>query len=313
MQEVRRPARHARGHRQRVAKHVLPLRASWTSVHGHWESWAHSRRDSHFFVSKINDPMFFQYFGLLSDNCWRRSYNQLPQGLCFCNTEVFHSSQARSNQLETAAQMLSYLQADTVVPPLGRAKVGIISRRRKRFILNEYELADAIAALGYDVELLPLETMTMYEQMRALRSVDVLVGMHGSALDNAVFMHKGSVLVQLLPYSVEHRVTFQSDAEGAGMVYMEWQLKDASRAYFHWDLLLQANTEKFNRHSKEEILRMGQASADNRETLMFWINQDIMLPLAEVVPLVVRAVAASPAKKRLGDAGVAARKTQYNA
>ena len=285
--------------------------ASWTSIHERWESWALGRRDTHFFISQINDPMFFQYFGLLSDSCWRRSYNQVPPGLCFCNAEGFHSAQARSNQVGTAAQLLQHLQADSAAPPAGRAKVGVISRRRKRFILNEYELVDAIAAAGYDVELLPLETMTMYEQMVALRSVDVLVGIHGSALDNAVFMHKGSVLVQLLPYSVEHRVTFQSDAEGAGMVYMEWQLKDPSRAFFHWDLLLQANTEKYNKHSKEEILRMGQANADNRETLMFWINQDIVLPLAEVLPLLVRAVAASPARERLGAAGIAPKKTQY--
>ena len=58
-----------------------------------------------------------------------------------------------------------------------------------------------------------------------------------------------------------------------GVVYQEWQLKDQSRAVFHWDLLLQADKDRLALSSKEEILRQGQVVADSRETLMFWINQ----------------------------------------
>ena len=109
---------------------------------------------------------------------------------------------------------------------MDKLKIGLISRRKKRFILNEYELVDITRAMGYECILLPLETMTIYEQMRELRTLDILIGIHGSALDNSVFLHKGSVMIQLLPYKVEHRVTFVSSAQSAGMVYMEWQLKD---------------------------------------------------------------------------------------
>lgn len=152
-------------------------------------------------------------------------------------------------------------------------KVGLISRRRKRFILNEYELVQKVQAMGYECVILPLEAMTLFEQMQQLRSVDVLVGIHGSALDNAVFLHPGAVMVQLLPYKVEHRCTFRGTAEQAGVVYMEWQLKDASKAVFHWDLLAQANNNALDLLSQEQYLERGQAGADNRETLMFWINQ----------------------------------------
>jgi hypothetical protein len=51
--------------------------------------------------------------------------------------------------------------------------VGILSRRRKRFLLNEHELVAATLALGYDVQLLPMEDMTLFEQISALRSCTV--------------------------------------------------------------------------------------------------------------------------------------------
>lgn len=49
--------------------------------------------------------------------------------------------------------------------PPARVRVGIISRRRKRFILNEHEMVEAILSLGYDVQLLPMEEMTLFEQV----------------------------------------------------------------------------------------------------------------------------------------------------
>jgi hypothetical protein len=250
--------------------------ASWSTIHNFWRERLGASRQVHFILREINDPMFFQYFGLLSDNCWRRSQSRaqhVPQGACFCNTHDYVASQGRVNPTAASAQMLKFLGIADLQPPKDKVRVGLISRRRKRFILNEYELVEAVQKLGYECLLLPLETMTIYEQMAALRTLDVMIGIHGSALDNSVFLHQGSVMVQLLPYKVEHRCTFQSSAEQAGVHYMEWQLHDQSKAYFHWDLLEQANAEKLKHSSKESILRAGQIAADSRETLMFWINQ----------------------------------------
>jgi hypothetical protein len=176
--------------------------------------------------------------------------------------------------------------------------VGLISRRRKRFILNEYELVAAVEALGYECVLLPFETMTLYEQMRELRSLDVMIGIHGSGLDNAVFLHPGSVMVQLLPYKNDHRCTFPSTAEQAGVVYQEWQLQDETKTVLHWDLFEQANAERLKADGPARILQQGQAGSDLRETLMFWINQDIIVPLGEWEGIVRRAVGASNAPKR---------------
>lgn len=273
--------------------------SSWTTIYNFWKHELHGHRDFHTFIYPIDDPMFFHYFGLISDFCWRRQTNQVPAGTCFCDVRNFASSQSLVDATGAASYLIKQLGLAHVTPPPHRVKIGIISRRRKRFILNEYDLVRIIEEqLGYECVLLPLETMTMYEQMRELRSLDVLIGIHGSALDNSIFLHKGSVIVHLLPYKVEHRVSFPEIANQAGVVYLEWQSKNPSNSVFHWDLFRDNNKEKFETMSKEEILQQGQASADTRETTMFWINQDIIIPHDEWIDVVVKAVRNSRASSR---------------
>ena len=168
--------------------------ASWSTIVHYWRNQFKSSRSIHFFLSSINDPMFFDYFGLISDNCWRRStssFVQSPKGACYCDVRTLHVGQSRTDPTGSANQMIEYLNITKVMPPIKKIKIGIISRRLKRFILNEYELVAAVEKMGFLCVLLPLETMTMYEQMNELRSLDVLIGIHGSALDNSVFLHKG--------------------------------------------------------------------------------------------------------------------------
>jgi len=187
-----------------------------------WRTALQSSRRAHFFVKEINDPAFFQFFGFLTDGCWRRairSFVHVPPGACLCQTHALDAQQARTEPDKAVKHMLEHLSLQNVQPPARRAKVGLISRRRKRFILNEYELVAAVERLGYECVLLPFETMTLHEQMQELRSLDVMVGMHGSGLDNAVFLHPGSVMVQLLPYKCDHRCTFPATAEQAGVHY----------------------------------------------------------------------------------------------
>ena len=199
--------------------------ASLCMIMEYWRNSLQSSRNIHLFVREINDQAFFQFFGLFTDNCWRRatqSFAHVPPGACFCKLVSLDAQQGRNEPIKAVEQTLHYLSLDTIQPPIDRVVVGIISRRRKRFILNEYDLVASVEALGYDCVLLPFESMTLYEQMKALRSLDVLIGMHGSGLDNAIFLHPGSVLVQLLPYKNDHRCTFPSTAEQAGVHYQEW-------------------------------------------------------------------------------------------
>jgi hypothetical protein len=212
-----------------------------------WTERMSSSRLSHFFIREINDPMLFEFFGTLSDNCWRRPSSQVPPGTCFCNLRYEEVPQTRGSPDLVVKSIVEFFRLETVLPPPSRVKIGIISRRVKRFILNEYELIDIAQEMGYEAVLLPLERMTIYEQMKEFRSLDVLVGMHGSGLDNVIFLHPGSVLLQLMPYKNDHRATFVSSTGKAGVVYKEWIATDRSKSFFHWDLLDQANGEKLKR------------------------------------------------------------------
>lgn len=272
--------------------------ATWNGIHTFWEQELKKNRNIHIFLSEINDPMFFHFFGLISDICWKRPLlTNIRPGVCFC--DVTQRAFGQFGHTVTAVpHIVSYLGLSEIKPPKDRAKVGLISRRRKRFILNEYELIDEIERMGYEAELLPLESMTLYEQIRALRSLDVMVGIHGSALDNSVFLHPDSVMVQLLGYKLDHVITFPETAHEARVQYMDWKLTDRTKTVLHWDLFKDANTEKFNSMSKEAIIAGGSAAAEYREIGMFWINQDIIVPLDEWRETIRKAVAMSPAKNR---------------
>lgn len=63
------------------------------------------------------------------------------------------------------------------------------------------------------------------------------MGIHGSGLNNAILLPSDSVLVQLLPYKLNYKGSFQSVAQENGVHYIEWALEDASKSYFHWEFL----------------------------------------------------------------------------
>lgn len=180
----------------------------------------YSGKKVHFLILSSTNTQFFHYFGLLSNSCWRRAKTQVPPGTCFCEVEPGKSGRDRASATDSVVMehILNELGlADQPEP--SRIRVGIISRRRKRFLLNEDELVDACLDLGLEVQILPLEQMTLFEQLAALRAVTILVGIHGSGrlcgyfriqgevtgLNNAIFMRRGTILVQLLPYKLNYQ------------------------------------------------------------------------------------------------------------
>jgi capsular polysaccharide biosynthesis protein len=87
------------------------------------------------------------------------------------------------------------------------------------------------------VQVLPMEEMTLYEQIKALRETTVLVGIHGSGLNNAILLPTDAVLVQLLPYKLNYKGAFQQVARENGVHYIEWGLEDPKLSFFHWEFL----------------------------------------------------------------------------
>ena len=122
--------------------------------------------DAHYLVSRAPNTQFFHYFGLLSNNCWRRLPVDLPARTCFCGGPASDRDDGARNDRGSAASPKSKSSDKKVMnflvdrlglsrqPPPPRIRVGLISRRRKRFILNEHELVEAALGLGVEVQIL---------------------------------------------------------------------------------------------------------------------------------------------------------------
>jgi hypothetical protein len=159
-------------------------------------------RDSHILIKNdFYHDEFFEWFGMLSDIC-PREVSDLPIGTCFISVDPTSNG---SSAAHGSINPVSFLKLDDIPRP-SEPVIGIISRQNKRFILNEHQLLGAVRALGFQAELLALEDMTAYEQMRALRSINILVGVHGSGLTNVKWMHHKCVVLQIVPHIVTYGV-----------------------------------------------------------------------------------------------------------
>jgi len=184
-----------------------------------------------------------------STGCLHREGIELPEGTCFL--AVHNLGQGKSS-METLGWVMRAAGVDSIPPPtepvLGYVATRpaphvtivslntsraprMVSRRNKRFILNEDELIRKARELDIKVppascqlasysdvctllltllttktHILPLEHMTPYEQLKAFRTVNILFGVHGSGLTNAILLQPGSVMVQIVPYGMANPI-----------------------------------------------------------------------------------------------------------
>lgn len=158
----------------------------------------------------------------------------------------------------------------------GKPIVTFISRREKRFILNEAALVRVALALGAQVKVVVIESLPLFEQLKIFRSTDVLIGMHGSGLINSQFMRRGSAVIQLIPLGVQGAASFfQSTAVSAGVRYFELKrkLEDKEKPF---DGVHQHLHFLDSKHSPLSLVADPRGSdAVSRQTFFaFYINQD---------------------------------------
>jgi hypothetical protein len=233
----------------------------------------------------------FSYFGLVTKFCYRYLRDIAPF-TCLSEAPIElpelpkHEPAPQHVKVSNKYAKLSY--SEMLIGRLGlldvkptRARVGIISRKLKRFILNEDELAAVVRSLGIEVVILPLEEMTLYEQVKELRKITILVGMHGSGLINALFMPSKSALVQLMPYQTRGGNSFfGTGGLSTDVSYHEWTNTKRENSIFHFHFLTADENKK-----REEILERGQVSHD-RQFFSFWINQDTYVDPIEFKELI---------------------------
>ena len=102
-----------------------------------------------------------------------------------------------------------------------------------RHVVNDEELVSALSAFAYDRKGVQLSTYhqldidAFQEQVALLASTDVLIGPHGSALTNVLWMRPQSVLLELLPQAWSDPC-FRNLAIFSGKTYLHWQQTNAS-------------------------------------------------------------------------------------
>uniref|UniRef100_A0A0D9VBY5 Glycosyltransferase 61 catalytic domain-containing protein n=1 Tax=Leersia perrieri TaxID=77586 RepID=A0A0D9VBY5_9ORYZ len=111
----------------------------------------------------------------------------------------------------------------------GKPRLLIISRKNSRRFLNEREMAQTAAAMGFDVRIAePDQHTDMSTFAQLVNSADVMIGVHGAGLTNMVFLPRGAILIQVVPFGGLEwltTVTFKNPAKDMEVTYMDYNVK----------------------------------------------------------------------------------------
>jgi hypothetical protein len=184
--------------------------------------------------------------------------------------------------------------------------VTLISRRDKRFVLNEATLVRVVLALGVRVKVATLEDMPLYEQAHLLRSTDVLVGVHGSGLINSFFLRPGSAILQLVPLGVKGASSFfEPPAMAAQVAYLELNQQSPPRGVSLAAAGIVAHPHFLASGDYEALLRSpkGSEAVEPSTFFSFFINQDASVDALSFASAIKRALASAGAGAGVPDCG----------
>ncbi|GIX95580.1 uncharacterized protein CEXT_792151, partial [Caerostris extrusa] len=91
----------------------------------------------------------------------------------------------------------------------------------RRKILNEDELIKSVSSIA-NVDVLDFSQMSVKEQIQKVQQYNVLIGMNGAGLVNALYLPKASVAVQLVPYKAQLNVKEFANLLKTRGPYLEW-------------------------------------------------------------------------------------------
>ncbi|CAL4964865.1 unnamed protein product [Urochloa decumbens] len=113
-------------------------------------------------------------------------------------------------------------------PASKRPRLLVVHRGHSRRIVNEEEIVRAAETAGFEAAAADLRRdVTVDEQARLVNSFDVLLGVHGAGLTNAVFLPPGGALIQVVPYGrmeVIARLEFGLPAKEMGLRYLDYEV-----------------------------------------------------------------------------------------
>ncbi len=154
----------------------------------------------------------FELLKPLSRNQPIKAADHFKQQMCFKHAVFFRSDVSTNTRtMEKLSKWNSQYRhemADYIMSKIGIKNdritcpkvnlVTIIKRRNDRLILNIKKMVHIIQSAGIaNVTLAEMETLTLKQQIQLVHCSDVYVGIHGAALQWAMFLQKGRTLIEI--------------------------------------------------------------------------------------------------------------------
>ncbi|GER34130.1 duplicated homeodomain-like superfamily protein [Striga asiatica] len=101
----------------------------------------------------------------------------------------------------------------------------VVSRRKGRRLVNRAEVARAARGVGFEEVAVREMGDDVAEAARLVNGFDVMVGVHGAGLTNMVFLPRGAVVVQVVPYGLHWvaRHCFEGPARRMELRYLAYE------------------------------------------------------------------------------------------
>ncbi|KAG2587323.1 beta-1,2-xylosyltransferase XYXT1-like isoform X1 [Panicum virgatum] len=167
-----------------------------------------------------------------------RCFRHLTVGLRLHKELSIVPELAPGGQRLTMADFTAFLRETYALPraapvslarePGRKPRLLLIHRAHYRRFENVPEIKQAAEAAGFEVTVAsPRADAPLEETARAVNSHDVLLGVHGAGLTNAVFLPPGAVVIQVVPYGKLERMArtdFGEPVADMGLRYLEYSV-----------------------------------------------------------------------------------------
>ncbi|KAJ4730694.1 Glycosyltransferase family 61 protein [Rhynchospora pubera] len=168
--------------------------------------------------------------------------------------------------------------------PKRKPRVMLVLRNRSRRFMNGPEIVQAVQNSGFEV--LPVEPtrdMNITEFSRVVDSCDVLMGAHGAALTNIMFLRTNALMIQIVPYGKMERDAdnfYSKPAAEMKLRHLEYSISAEETTLlekYGWDNPVISDPESIHKQGWKAGMRY------------YWIEQDIKLNLTRFAPVLVKA------------------------
>ncbi|GAB1599257.1 protein O-linked-mannose beta-1,4-N-acetylglucosaminyltransferase 2-like [Argonauta hians] len=173
----------------------------------------------------------------------------------------------------------------------------LISRKSTRLILNEIELSLALSReVNTKVIHLSQEQYTIEQMIEVVSNSKGIIGMHGSLLTLAMYLHPGSILIELFPYAVnpEHYSPYKTlvSLPGMNIQYRAWRNMERKKSVGHLNM---GNVDNLPLDHKEQIISQTEVPRHiccNDPSWLYHIYQDTEVDIEAIISLTKEAILA---------------------